>query len=69
MKGLGNIITALVIALALYCAGLATLLIYGVVTLDASCQLSALFILLVAGFGTDGKRKINNRIKNPYDGN
>lgn len=58
----------LIAALALFNA---VILGYTLLQEQPYAQITTLFILLVAGFGTDHwrKRKLNNRIPNPYKQN
>ena len=71
MKRLNRFILWPLFAVAGFALVNAIILMYTVCTRQQAGQIIFLFILLALGFGTESKRRkrINNRIENPYKQN
>lgn len=66
MKIYNRYLFATLAALAVFTAVNAVIFIYCLLQEYQFAQITAMFILLVAGFGNESKRRINNQIPNPY---
>lgn len=68
MKRYAEFVTALVIVFTVIYLSQALFLFYLVFIKPVmTAQIIFLFVLMIIGFGTESKRKINSRIQNPYD--